>query len=245
MQEHTEEVQTDTRGERAAAWTVDDAGASDGEPDDALVVVLPAELLLPELALRVGVASRRLVLERGALVDDGPARQIRDAVDAERAHEDEERRLVSSRRGGPGDRLAEVLRRDDGVEEDVCRRAAHRGGDVEDGVYALDGGRGGIDRGERADEALDVGMLLDDALEMRDVAALADEATKVRAPSRDEALHERRPEESGCSCYERLGHDPSSSRWTSSCAKISSSIAETRRMSRCEIGGGVSSTMLR
>src|SRR5262249_23038861 len=60
VQEDAEERETDPRREGRSARTIDDARPEHREREAVFLVILPEELLLPELGLRVEIAKRRV-----------------------------------------------------------------------------------------------------------------------------------------------------------------------------------------
>ena len=93
VEERARQIQPDAHGHARAAAPVDRAWPEHHEREAEPLLVLPEQPLLPELGLRVDVAPLGVALEGRRLVDERAARQLGDAVDAERADEHDLRRL--------------------------------------------------------------------------------------------------------------------------------------------------------
>ena len=81
MEEHWSNLQAYPAGEGSAARPVDYAWTQDNEFKSSLLPILPKELFLPQLGMRVGVPKLRMVFQRRPFVDPGTPAQWHHPVD--------------------------------------------------------------------------------------------------------------------------------------------------------------------
>jgi hypothetical protein len=222
---------------------IDHARPDERGGDASVAVILPDQLLLAQLGVRVDVAILGMRLDRRVLVDHGPARQTSHAVDRERAAEHVTDRATRGLHLGQHG-LEQVLGGDHAVLEHVRGRAARGRGQVVDDVHALD--RAGAVGGdvERADRQLDAaGIRALQPRQARLIAARAHQQADAAVTADEESLDQRRAEEAIGPGDEDLHAFPPAAPvriWS----KIWSMIQAMRSMSRVEIGSGAPCRML-